>query len=427
MKEKSLLSKDFILMSIGQIISLFGNQILRFALPLYLLNQTGSSALFGTISAISFIPMILLFPVGGVIADRVNKRNIMVTLDFSTSALVFLFSVLIGKFEIVPLIAITIIILYAIQGAYQPAVKASVPVLVDMKHLMQANSVVDIISSLANMIGPVIGGLLFSLVGLKPILFISIVCFFVSAVMEMFLHIPFERKKKQRNENMFAAGLKDIKESFEFMFKHKPAIWKMCITYGSVSLLLCALFIIALPVLLTQVLGFQKEFANQLYGYAEGVIAAGSILGGLLAGILAKKLKPTAIPYLIIGCAFSILTGGMALQFLTSSMAIYIVLVVGCSVLMVLASLFQVQMMSYIQILTPNDLIGKVISCVICVCMCSSPIGQFFYGFVFEHIGNHTYFPFYAASLVTIVIGLLSFRLYSKIGIEIRQQIEKME
>ena len=84
-RHTSAFSKDFILMAIGQIISLFGNQILRFALPLYLLNQTGSSALFGTISAISFIPMILLFPIGGIIADRVNKRNIMVILDFVIS------------------------------------------------------------------------------------------------------------------------------------------------------------------------------------------------------------------------------------------------------------------------------------------------------------------------------------------------------
>jgi len=59
-------SKDFILVVIGQVVSIFGNQIVRFALPLYLLNKTGSPALFGTILAISFIPMILLFPVGGI-------------------------------------------------------------------------------------------------------------------------------------------------------------------------------------------------------------------------------------------------------------------------------------------------------------------------------------------------------------------------
>ena len=75
MKSDRGFSKDFLLVVIGQIISLFGNQILRYALPLYLLNQTGSSALFGTISACAFIPVIVLFPVGGIIADRVNKKE----------------------------------------------------------------------------------------------------------------------------------------------------------------------------------------------------------------------------------------------------------------------------------------------------------------------------------------------------------------
>lgn len=128
MKSDRSFSKDFLLVVIGQIISLFGNQILRYALPLYLLNQTGSSALFGTISACAFIPMIVLFPVGGIIADRVNKRNIMVMLDFATAALIVLFYVMAGTVDIVPLMAVTMMVLYGIQGAYQPAVKASVPI-----------------------------------------------------------------------------------------------------------------------------------------------------------------------------------------------------------------------------------------------------------------------------------------------------------
>ena len=53
-------------------------------------------------------------------------------------------------------------------------------------------------------------------------------------------------------------------------------------------------------------------------------------------------------------------------------------------------------------------------------------IGQFLYGFVFEHIGSRTYLPFYAAALVAVGIGFLSFRLYRKTGIEIKQQIEEM-
>ena len=85
MKDK-LFTKDFTMVVIGQIISLFGNSAVRFVLPLYLLNQTGSSALYGTVMACAFIPAVLLSPVGGLVADRVNKRNIMVILDFSTAA-----------------------------------------------------------------------------------------------------------------------------------------------------------------------------------------------------------------------------------------------------------------------------------------------------------------------------------------------------
>ena len=58
MSEQKLFTKDFTLVLIGQIISLFGNAILRFALPLYLLRQTGSSTLYGIVTACSFLPMI---------------------------------------------------------------------------------------------------------------------------------------------------------------------------------------------------------------------------------------------------------------------------------------------------------------------------------------------------------------------------------
>ena len=128
--EHKLFTRDFTLVVIGQIISLFGNAAIRFALPLYLLNQTGSSALYGTVMACAFIPAILLSPVGGLIADRVNKRNIMVILDFSTAGLILLFILLMDRVSLVLLLTIVLMLLYGIAGAYQPAVQASIPALV---------------------------------------------------------------------------------------------------------------------------------------------------------------------------------------------------------------------------------------------------------------------------------------------------------
>jgi len=406
MQTKAILSKDFILVAIGQIISLFGNQILRYALPLYLLNQTGSSVLFGTILASSFIPMLILFPIGGIIADRVNKRNIMVILDFSTTLLIIAFCLLAGKVDIVPLMTITMIILSAIQGAYQPAVNASIPVLVDQQHLVKANSIINTINSAASMAGPVIGGILFSIVGLSPILYVSIGCFFASAVMEMFIHIPYE--KRQAKGNILVTGWSDLKESFRFMFKRQPVLWKTSLIFASIGLFLTALVIISVPVIITRHLDFAPDTANRLYGYAQGIIGAGAILGGVLAGVLSKRLKLTSSPWIVIGCSISVLVSGIALQTLSGSMGIYLILAIFSGLYVTLSTLLQIQIMSFMQIITPKDLIGKVISCFMCVCMCSIPLGQFIYGFIFEKIGDYLYLPFYIAAAVMIVIGFLT-------------------
>lgn len=189
-----LFRKDFTLMVIGQIISLFGNSILRFALPLYLLDTTNSAALFGAVSACSLIPMITLTPFGGIIADRANKRNIMVILDFLTALLIIEFAFSIGKLNLIIMLIITLMILYGIQGAYQPTVQASIPLLVDRDNLLPGNAVINQVNSLAGLLGPVIGGILYGFYGLMPILIASIICFLVSAVMEIFIKIPYTKE-----------------------------------------------------------------------------------------------------------------------------------------------------------------------------------------------------------------------------------------
>ena len=193
-----LLGKDFALVVAGQIVSLFGNAILRFSLPLFLLRETGSSALFGAVTACSLLPMIVLSLLGGVLADRVNKRNIMVILDFSTAGIIAGFSILMGTAPAIPLFIVTLMLLYGISGTYQPAVQASIPALVAKDHILTASAIVNQIGSMANFIGPVIGGWIYGLWGLEPILEISVGCFALSAVMEIFIKIPFVKRPREK-------------------------------------------------------------------------------------------------------------------------------------------------------------------------------------------------------------------------------------
>ncbi len=410
LKEK-LYGKDFLLVLIGQIISLFGNQILRFALPLYLLNQTESAALFGIISACSFLPMIILSPIGGIIADRVNKRNIMVILDFTTAALVLVFTLLLGKIDLVGLLLVTLVFLYGIQGAYQPAVQASLPVLVAPSGLLQANAMINLVSSLAGLIGPVIGGALYAFFGLTPILYVSIFCFLFSAIMEIFIHIPFE--KTESSSNIFVIAIGDLKESFSFMKHKQPTIWKISLIIASINLFLSALIIIGLPVIVTQTLSFDAELGSQLYGYSQGALAAGSLAGGIITGLLSKRLNADNSYLLLFLCTLTLLPIGASLAFPIPAMAAYIIIVVSCFFMMLLATLFSIQMMAYLQMLTPSHLIGKVISCAMCIGMCASPLGQAMYGTLFQVFAKTPSVIFFGAAVISCIISLLSKEVFS--------------
>ena len=76
-----LFTANFTLLLLGQVSSLFGNVTLRFALSMYVLDLTGSAGVFSLITAASMLPTVLLSPLGGVLADRADRRRIMVTLD----------------------------------------------------------------------------------------------------------------------------------------------------------------------------------------------------------------------------------------------------------------------------------------------------------------------------------------------------------
>lgn len=403
-KGGNMRNRNFVMVVIGQIISLFGNAILRFALPLYLLSETGSAALFGIVSACAFIPMIVLAPVGGIFADRVNKRNIMVILDFSTAVLVLCILMLLGKMDIVALIFTALFLLYGIQGAYQPAVQASIPALLSREYIMQGNAVINLVSSFSGLLGPVIGGTLFGFFGIHPILYVSLLCFLLSAVMEIFIRIPFEKKEGQGN--IFSIGLADLKESFSYMKHEQPLIMQFSLAVAAINMILSALMIIGMPVIVTQLLAFDSETANRLYGYAEGIMAAGSLCGGMGAGVLAGKMKAEKGYLLLFYDALTLIPIGLALMLSVPSIISYGILMVSCFVMMSLATLFSIQIMSYLQMIVSSDLIGKVISCAMCIGMCATPVGQAIYGGLFEILKGKVFGVFF---IVTVLIVLLAF------------------
>ncbi len=412
MSEK-LFSKDFTLVVIGQIISLFGNAAIRFALPLYLLNLTGSSALYGTVLACAFLPSILLSPIGGILADRINKRNIMVILDFLTAAIILGFSLLMGKIDLVPLLTATLMLLYGIAGAYQPSVQASIPALVSQEHFMAANSIINTISSFSSLIGPVLGGILYSAYGIEAILWVCMACFALSAVMEIFIAIPFQ--KQALKGGILHTAKADFAESMRFIRRGKPVIGKALSAICGINLFLSSMITVAMPYFITEILGFEASLANRLYGFAEGALAAGGLAGGIGAGLFAKRLEIRKSGGLAIACALCVFPISAALLLSPSPILNYAVLTLCCFAIMVFSTILTVQMMSFIQTETPQNLIGKVISVIFTIAMCAQPLGNALYGVLFEVCEGYEYSVVLlsgAASLIPAIATKNIFRKY---------------
>lgn len=401
---QQLFTKDFTLVVMGQVISLFGNAAIRFALPLYLLNLTGSSALYGTVTACAFLPAILLSPMGGMIADRVNKRNVMVALDFLTAAVIFAFSLLMDTLGLVPLLTTTLMILYGIAGTYQPSVQASIPALVCPEQTMGANSVINTVSSFSALIGPVLGGLLYSAWGLKPVLWVCIVCFFLSAVMELFIRIPFQ--KQTSGGGILKTVRNDFAESIRFLQAEKPVIRKGMFVVCGINLFLSAMILVAMPWLITEVLDLNAALANQLYGFSQGALAAGGLTGGILAGIFADRLHVRTSAHILAACALCVFPIGITLLISDSGILNYLVLTICCFLIMVFSTIFMVQMMTFIQTESPPHLTGKVIAVILTVSMCSQPLGNALYGVLFEAGREYEYAIVLFSGMISLLIAV---------------------
>ena len=174
---------------------------------------------------------------------------------------------------------------------------------------------------------------------------------------------------------------------------------------------------VALPYLVTEVLALDAAQANRLYGYAEGALAAGGLTGGIGAGVFSKKLVIEKSGNLIIACAVCAFPISAALILFSSADMQYIVITVCCFLIMVCSTVFTVQMMSFVQTETPENLIGKVIAVIYTVSMCAQPLGNAFYGVLFEVCKGYEYAVVLLSGVGSLVIAVRTKIIFKEIRV----------
>ena len=397
-----LFTKNFMLLILGQATSLFGNFILKLALSMYVLEVTGSATIFAGILSIATIPTILLSPFGGILSDRANRRNIMVALDTLSGISVLCAALLLSARNDLMVISVLLIIL-SILGAFEtPNVQACIPTMLTGDNIMKGNAVVNQIASLSYLIAPIIGSVLYSMFGLKPVMYASIVCFFITVLFECFIKLSYERSSN--SQNVFSMIKEDFSLSMQFIFKEQSDIVKMLLLASLSRFFVMGITVVGLPYIVRNVLELNAKY----YGAAESALAVATIIGSIAAGVLTGKLKIHKLSLVLASLGLFIIPAGIAFLFPVNTVVIYIISVVSFCSMQFAVSIFSIFAVSLIQQKTPNHLIGKVMAYTSTITLCIQPIGQIIYGFLFDGLSDMIYFVLIPTGIIVCAIGLLA-------------------
>lgn len=371
--------KLFLLVVLGQILSLFGNAALRFALPLCLLRQTQSSALYGTVTALSMLPALAGMLAGGALADRCRKARLMAVLDLLTTGISIAAAVGLSCLPLLPIVLFTLGSLYALQGLYQPVVRASLPLLLEPHQLVRGNATIQLVDTIDELLGPLLGALLLEHFGLQGLLILCAACFALSAGIELCLHIPHDAPGP--GALSLRALAIDLRESAQFLAQ-QPAVLQLTVLMAVVNLLEVPAFTIGVPVLVVQSL--QKSDAA--LGFVQAVLSAGGICGGILAGMLSARYplhKGTRLLFSLSGICIAL---GLAFRF--PALQFGSVLIAGF-LFMAVAALFNIWYFAQLQRQIPQAQLGRVTACVTALACLTQPVGQAVYGWAFQCCAAH--------------------------------------
>ncbi|HEY5728850.1 MAG TPA: MFS transporter [Anaerolineales bacterium] len=266
----------------GQAISLFGSQLVQFALVWWLTRETGSATILATATLFALLPQVLLGPFVGTLVDRWNRRNIMLVADSSialaTLLLFYLFAT--GLVQVWHIFAILVV--RSLGGAFHgPAMTSSTSLMVPKKHLARVAGANQTLQGLLSIFAPPLGALLIELISTQNVLLIDIGTAAFAILPLFFIPIPQPARhaKQASGEIEKTSYMHDLREGFSYVVK-----WKGLLGLIILAMLLNFLLVPAsslLPLVVTKVF---KGGATEL-GWTQSLFGTGVILGGVLLSI----------------------------------------------------------------------------------------------------------------------------------------------
>lgn len=277
------MKKNFWLYTTGMVISFIGSGVQDIALPLFILDVTGSGTVMGTFMIVTVVPRLLLYPVAGVIGDRVNRKWIMVLMDFGRGIVIIILAALAARTLLsIPVLFAAQIAVSLMSTLFGPATIAMLPDIVKEEDLMRANSITESVSNFSYIVGPILGGVIYGLGGITLAFIVNGVSFFGSGVAELFIEYSQKTKKFEKVTEVIT----DLKEGVTFIRVHKGLLL-LLVTGLAINVLVGPVLMVLIPYVLRVII----KFSSEQYGILQTAFMAGALLGNIIIGSVLAKTK----------------------------------------------------------------------------------------------------------------------------------------
>jgi MFS family permease len=288
----TLRQRDFSLLWFAGLISITGNWMLGIALPVLVYEMTGSTLAVGGILLAGAVPGILFSSVAGVFVDRWERRRTIVTINLLL-ALSILPLLLVRSPDWLWLVYVVNFVQSTLSQFFRPAENALLPLLSDPKLLVSANALNALNNNLGRLVGPAIGGLTASLVGIQGIVLIDVLTYIVAAGLAALIRTRSHPGKTEATAHILAPG-KIVGEWLDGV----RLIWRERTV--RTLFILNALPAIGESVMYVLFVPFVTEILRGDSVHVGGLMSAQAV-GGLIGGLIISWVAPRVKTYRLLG------------------------------------------------------------------------------------------------------------------------------
>ncbi|WP_164669564.1 MFS transporter [Virgibacillus doumboii] len=338
-------NRNFIFLFIAAMFSSPGYYVYLIGAEWLMLSLSDNRFFFGMLFFAASIPRLLLLVVGGLVADRINKRTILFISDMTRAILILALIALVWTDSVTAYHLIALAALFGISDAFSyPALNSMTPAILEDDQLQRGNSFIQMTMQISPILGPALGGTMIAVLGFEGVFTIACGMLLLSALAVIFIKLP-----KNDSEMEKATPMQDLVEGFQYARKNNLVI-SIVVVALFINFFFSGPFSIGMPIIVKDVF----EGSAVSLAMVQTSMGIGALIGAIY--LAAKKLKKPGlalvVSLIILGVLYTI-----------TGISTYLYITVGTVMAMAfLTQLINIPLFTMLQQTTDKKMIGRMMS-----------------------------------------------------------------